>query len=323
VVENKKTTLQQVHERLLRSVHEPTTLRICLIAEAYPFAWAGQCIAWLRNQARYQVMVPQFKDMSSVAGMVQQQQFFAGQTMLWFGASFYELPSKQHGEFSRACDGAGPSISFVWVTPQLPPSLQTMDIVTLPDHLVFDDFVALASLVGVACTERRAAIIRALLKEHSKIRLDEGVLLLRYLELLPQRNTDEAVCALREVYFAYSSLFELAKWFFARNGNALFATWAQLEHEYTYPFWCTFWAEQVWRAYHVTILMRQQRFVDARRVATRLPFSFIQQHWRTVSLDELRHCHRFLYQADNKYKNGSQLAAFDHFYMKYLHHAFK
>lgn len=110
-----------------------------------------------------------------------------------------------------------------------------------------------------------------------------------------------------------SSLFTLAQAFFARKPQDFFPLWNRVKQEYAGVFWTSFWSDQVWRAYYVILLRQQQKVSQAQQLSFRLPFSFLQHDWKTISLVELQKAHQLLYDADYALKNGASEECIDIF----------
>jgi hypothetical protein len=101
-----------------------------------------------------------------------------------------------------------------------------------------------------------------------------------------------------------ASLFALSDAIFQKNKKLALPLWHSVRDTFSIQFWLSFWSEQTWRAYWYIILMRAGRVSDAKKIAYRLPYSFIQKVWRQYDPNALIKAHAFLYDIDSASKNG-------------------
>ena len=120
-----------------------------------------------------------------------------------------------------------------------------------------------------------------------------------------------------------NSLFTLSQHFFGKKNKQFFRQWATMSELYLPPFWATFWADQIWRAYVFCDLMRQKKHAEAKKAHYKLPFSFINRDWSSYKLDELRNAHHFLATLDFQLKNGAGEIGLEHFYIKFFDSKFR
>ena len=116
-----------------------------------------------------------------------------------------------------------------------------------------------------------------------------------------------------------SSLFDLSKYLFARNPQSFFRVWQTMAYTYGEMFWIAYWGDIFWRAYHFSRLSSMGEHEQAKKFATRLPFTLIQGGWRQVSLGELKEALNYVYALDSDIKNGSQAYPFlELLYLKFF-----
>ena len=95
--------------------------------------------------------------------------------------------------------------------------------------------------------------------------------------------------------------------------------WDTFEAEYPMTFWCAYWSEQLWRAYHARYYLDRQQMQQAKSIAYRLPFSYMQKDWKKSTLIELRNAHQWIYELDLAYKNNIETqAGIDLFFTKFF-----
>ena len=96
-----------------------------------------------------------------------------------------------------------------------------------------------------------------------------------------------------------------------------FESWNSMSRDYSDLFWTTFWSEQLFKASAYISLNNGKNFLQAKRIAYRLPFSFIQKDWKMLKVHELAQAHNQLYAIDMNIKNGLN-AHLEHFYLNFM-----
>jgi len=119
------------------------------------------------------------------------------------------------------------------------------------------------------------------------------------------------------------SLFLLSQYFFSKKTKPFFEQWSQSIDTYMPPFWATFWADQVWRAYIYCDLMQQKKYAEAKKAQYKLPFSLINRDWSSLKLSELQKAHQFLAAMDFRLKNGGSPIALELFYGTFFMNKFR
>lgn len=119
------------------------------------------------------------------------------------------------------------------------------------------------------------------------------------------------------------SLFTLSQHFFSKKNKAFFRQWAYMSELYLSPFWISFWADQLWRAYMYIDLMQQNKLIEAKKAQYKLPFSFINRDWKMHGLNELRDAHHCLATLDYQLKNGSSDIGLEYFYTQFFDNKFR
>jgi hypothetical protein len=143
--------------------------------------------------------------------------------------------------------------------------------------------------------------------------------LFAHYELLLGKNSDEFFLHwITRIIDPTSSLFLLSQHFFSKKPKLFFRQWATVADQYLPPFWATFWADQLWRAYMYVDLMQQKKYADAKKVQYKLPFSFINRDWSRYDLAELANAHNCLMNIDFKLKNGSSEIGLEYFYNEFF-----
>ena len=159
--------------------------------------------------------------------------------------------------------------------------------------------------------------ISALVTKYDALSLDQICMLIGYMQVVG-KSEDYAKIVDRVVESEHS-LFTLAQYFFAKNSTDFYTLWISVHEIYPVTFWCVYWSEQLWRAYHVRYFLTKNQTAQAKSMSARLPFSFLQKDWKKVSLDELKNAHQWIYELDRSHKNSIETdAGIDLFYNKFF-----
>lgn len=163
---------------------------------------------------------------------------------------------------------------------------------------------------------------KALLK-YNKLSLDQLCMLVNYSIVIGSKSNDFLENWADKILVPDYSLFQLSKFFFAKDAISFFKYWNLIEHDYAPVFWVSFWSEQIFRALNFIVLQKNGKNVEAKQMAFKLPFSFIQQDWKKISHIELHNAHQFIYLTDYNLKNGCSEILLDLFYAKFFTGNFK
>ncbi|MCB9492943.1 MAG: hypothetical protein H6679_01560 [Epsilonproteobacteria bacterium] len=194
--------------------------------------------------------------------------------------------------------------------------IQTIVLDQAVDHKTFS---ALSTFLTLKHSQGKQAIIKKIFSSVQSMSLDQACMLSCYIDLInPKTASETHDYVLRLLSTELPSLNQLSEHFFAKNAPEFFSTWTQVKDEYPDVFWVTFWSEQIWRAYHVKKFLAAQNFVHAKRMSYRLPYSFLNRHWKTFKLSDLADAYSMLYTIDYSIKRGSTFTSLDLFYAKHF-----
>lgn len=169
------------------------------------------------------------------------------------------------------------------------------------------------------CFQSSAAVFFQMVGQQYKQLSLETILLLGYYSTLIGSGVQEFMHDWYEkIVVPEESLFTLAQCFFARKKDLFFRLWSKLKDQYQGPFWTVFWSEQLWRATQVIELRKQQQLAAAKQMSFRLPFSFMQKDWQTITVQELKNAHQLLYEIDGTIKLGGSLVGLELLYYKFM-----
>jgi hypothetical protein len=100
------------------------------------------------------------------------------------------------------------------------------------------------------------------------------------------------------------TLFELSTAFFARDAKKFMKMFDLLNKEFQAPFWVAYFSEQLFRAFWYIYFKKNNKLVDAQKIAYRLPYSFVQKDWKLHNCKALATLHDKLYRFDCDFKHG-------------------
>jgi hypothetical protein len=196
--------------------------------------------------------------------------------------------------------------------------------VTIPQLLDKPLCKKIVDFFGYQFTERMRYFVDELLAKRPAISLDMFCVCIAYAMVAGKKVDTLLYEWLDELAPREESLFTLSQHFFAKDSRAFFALWMTLKDVYSPQFWISFWSEQIWRAAFFIQLQKNNQIAEAKKTAFKLPFSFIQRHWRSYhSILELQKAHDALYRVDYALKNGAPSYQLELWQVQFLSHAFK
>lgn len=258
-------------------------------------------------------------DFASVKGKLETS--FLGQTVFCWLRNVSDVSVKVRKElFAYLATYTGPNrVAFFAYHADLPRvELRWLDLL-IPEEIDRNLFIAVAThLYGMQeAYARQCAPL--LVSAQTSMQLDDACLLTQYATLVGSKNVASFTHEwLDRLIKPKSSLFILSKHFFAKDARAFLPVWLHLSTQYSMQFWIAFWSEQLWSAAAYVSLMRKNDRLEAKKVASRLPVTFLQKNWRDYSLRELRNAHDCIYSFDYALKNGGSEFGLDLFYSKFF-----
>lgn len=191
--------------------------------------------------------------------------------------------------------------------------------VFLPDKIDKQVFTLLLPWFGIELNAAIKNCIQKLFDRFDYIEFEPASILMRYVPLGMNENLFFQEW-LDLIVTPDQSMFSLSQYLFQRDSTQFFMQWKQIKDAYSSQFWIVFWSEQVWRAAFFVHFSKQRKYSDARKIAYRLPFSFINRDWRKYTASELIAAHDFLYQLDYRFKNNDNSIGLDLFYARFFAH---
>lgn len=198
---------------------------------------------------------------------------------------------------------------------------QSISFIPIPSQIDHEDYICLRAFLG--CTSRESQFSRFLFARAKTISLENACLMHYYQSTLGKNISMFFSEWLEKVLGMQTSLFTLSQYFFSKNAQAFFALKKRYDTEYAQEFWIGYWSLQLWQANIYIEFARQNKIVEGRKYAGRLPFTFMQKDWKHYQPAELAAAHTFLYEVDFNLKNGGSEFGLHVFYLKFLHGHFK
>ncbi len=192
-------------------------------------------------------------------------------------------------------------------------------IIDVPYQVDFATAETILSFFYQKNQRKKCDALKRIFKQTKTLPLDTLCMLVHYTELMNSKNGNELDSYLANITQTQPSLSLLSESFFSNNAADFFAVWSEVERTYPDMFWLAFWSEQFWKAYHVVSFLKKQDFINAKRMSFRLPYSFINIHWKKFSQQELSNFYQDMYLIDAKIKRGcSSNAAMSFFFCSYF-----
>lgn len=233
--------------------------------------------------------------------------FLGMQHILWLG-NLSDLESKKQQQLLDFCATyTGPHTLWFFYAGE--GSSTGCKTIPLPQTISFAEYQALATL-WYPQLARSISSFKDLFIEDA-VDLEFAVMLMQY-HVVVGKHVDLFIDQWAgKLSQSEQSLFTLTTYFFSKQVTPFFRLWKTIEPEYPAVFWSTFWSEQLFRAACVIEAMKANNAPLAKKMAFRLPFSFMQKDYKRVTLGELQIAHQFMYDYDVHVKNNGTVEFLD------------
>jgi hypothetical protein len=257
------------------------------------------------------------EDQASILAKLQTS--FLGQSIVYFLKNFDELgeKEKQHW-FSLLQHYQGPNCIMVYVSDVLTKQQDPHAIIILDPLIDQKNFLQLLHFFDAAFAINKKELVTFLFAQSPALPLDTACLLMHYIRVLGNSAAYFIKHWFSKIVIPEKSLFTLSTYFFAKQQKSFFQLWKEAHIDYSDQFWIAYWSEQLWRAYHYIELSEGKQVAQAKKISSRLPFSFMQRDWKKYKLDELQAAHSYIYELDYALKNGGSSYGLDLFYAKFF-----
>ncbi len=311
---------------LFQLVLDPTVILsrsvVCFRAhQQYPLLFFSALLRQIkkRHDMPIEIIDLSVQDIASVKGRLETS--FLGQRVFCWLRNISDVSVKVRKElFSYLATYTGPNnvAFFAYHADVSRLELQWLDVL-IPEAIDRNQFVILATkMYGMPEVYARQCA-PLLVNPQASMQVDDACLLTQYAMLIGGKNITHFTTEwLDRLIKPKSSLFILSKHFFAKDARSFFPVWLHISKQYPMQFWIAFWSEQLWSAAAYVSLMRRNDRIEAKKVANRLPVTFLQKNWSDYSVRELKKAHDCIYAIDYAIKNGSSEFGLDLFYSQFF-----
>jgi len=292
---------------------------VCFTSSAgYPLLFFSRAIRHLKTSQTMQIQAINCIGTNRQQVIGQLETSFLGATTLYWLRDLSALNAREQTFWYEYCARyAGPNGIWFFAQGNKQKYIYSATI-SIPEVIDKSLFIALSSFFDIALSVRNKQFIIQLFKERSTFDLDTACLLLEYMQLVGVDNKAFFTNTLSSLAPSDESLFALSTAFLAKKSASFYPQWQQLGSQYSEQFWCSFFSDLLWRGAQYIRLARENDMIAARKIAYRLPFSFIKYDWRKLSQQEMVAAHAFIYDADFRFKNSGGYAAFDLFFSTFF-----
>ena len=300
---------------------------VCFVSREYPLLFLVHVISFLQKNGSVTANIDASSGELGLLKAHVSTMSFSGKTAYWCNGMQTISAKKQQEWIDYVQIYAGPhTILFFSNDESVVQKLENKEhilVVTLPDFIASQDFSQISYLVHGVPSEQKTPFIARLTSHTPQLSLDNACLF-AYYDLLLGKNSDtffkEWITHLIE---PTQSLFLLSQHFFSKKHQLFFEQWSYCSEGYLPPFWATFWADQLWRAYMYCDLMQQKKFAEAKKVQYKLPFSLINRDWSSLQLSEIARAHHYVAAIDFRLKNGGSPISLELFYSMFFDNKFR
>lgn len=309
-------------EHISKTKQLPQGTVFCFSGREYPLLFFYRLLSFLKkNNNVIESINCTDVDTASLKAMLSTMSFSGVTT--YYLENFVALPIKKQQEmldYLRSYSGPHKVMLFSEIADEAS-AKKSMHIIALSDVAPRDYFM-IRFLVSEALQEK-STFASELIMRTDQLSLDKACFFAQY-ELLLGKSTDDFFSQwMIHLAEPTHSMFTLSQYFFSKKNRTFFRQWSHMSELYLSPFWVSFWADQLWRAYVYTELMQQKKVVEAKKAQYKLPFSFINRDWSAYSLDELRDAHHCLATLDFQLKNGASDIGLEYFYTQFFDDKFQ
>jgi hypothetical protein len=299
---------------------------ICFLSDSFPLLFFNQLFSFLKSKNTVDVDRLKSLDANDFQGALQQT-FLGERKSYWLGNDLEKLPAKKREKLNSAIKKySGPHTIILFLSKS--DSLATFCkksacVIELEQDINYSFFTMFTKFFEIESQKTKVALIKSFFNRNESVSLDEFCLFMRYLEVASASTMKEFLNNSGMINEASASFYSLSQLFFEKQEKQFFLLWSKLSQNFPDTFWASYWIDQLWRAYHVTLLSRQNKHVEAKRISFKLPFSYLKTTWRTSSLQELSNSCDSVYQIDYALKRGSTFCSLDLFFNNYFKGRFK
>ncbi len=313
------------HINKKKHLPEKSVIYFAGFGDEYPLLFFSQVIAFLQKQNTLVETISLETEDDAAIKVRLSTMGFQGPVFFWFNDIYTVSAKKQRDWINYFKTYTGPHCILFFCNDEssvssLKNSNNCIDVV-LPKEVSLQDLSTIRFLVNDKTEKTNSPVDTGLCMQVMSL---NTLCLLSYYERVAGRNWSLFLKEWGPLLFdSTNSLFLLSQYFFGKKIQPFFSRWSHSYDLYMPPFWPSFWADQLWRAYVYCDLMQKKQYADAKKVQYKLPFSFINRDWSSFTLTELKNAHHYVCALDYSLKNGGSPAALELFFDKFFGNVFR
>ncbi|MGE0010007.1 MAG: hypothetical protein AB7F19_05715 [Candidatus Babeliales bacterium] len=278
---------------------------VCFSHKTYPalfFAHMHRAMRIVHTMQSLDAATISFAEIQTQCNM----SFLGAQHIIWLG-NVSDLDAKKQQQIVQFCSTyTGPHALWFFYNGE---STAIRERVQLPQTMSFSEYQSFC-ILWYPQLARSAHTLKDLFKDDA-IDLEFAAMLMQY-HLVVGKHADLFIDQWAgKLSQSEQSLFTLTTYFFSKQTTPFFRLWKTIEPEYPAVFWASFWSEQLFRAACVIEAMKANNHQLAKKMAYRLPFSFMQKDYKRITIAELQYAHQFMYDYDVHIKNNGSVEFID------------
>ncbi len=301
---------------------------ICFSGKAYPILFFYHLFSFLKNYNTQLIYINcDSTDSASVKALLSTMSFCGTKQYYWLEGFHALSVKKQQDLLAYLKTYNGPHVVLLFTHDVSSVGLSeinndTIETINLPDTIKTYELPMIRFLIDNSDTHQSSDFTAHLALHTDNLSLDNACLCVHYEVIVGKNVADFFSEWVRNIIEPTNSLFTLSQYFFGKKRSLFFKQWAAMTELYAPPFWATYWADQIWRAYIFCNLMKQKKYDESKKAQYKLPFSFINRDWSLYSATELRNAHQFLFELDYRLKNGASEIGLEYFYSQFFDNKF-
>lgn len=297
--------LEQMHRDGSFLTNENVVVFVCL-QDTFPILFTAQLISFLKTkQIPIDIIALENNDISQIFSRLETS-FLGMKISYWLrGLELLDKKSRQQ-LLTYVANYSGPHQILLMISKDNTSYFAKKMCIELPVTIGTQGVQPLLTFLSKN-NSTIAKHMNSFVAKYDSLNLDQFCMLAGYMQVVGKVDDSQHIA--ERVIEPEHSLFVLAQHFFSKNKTDFYSLWALVKDQYPITFWTTYWSEQLWRAYYTRYYLSKGQLPQAKFIAVRLPFSFMQKDWKKVSLAHLKDAHQAMYQLDHAYKNNGETEA--------------
>ncbi len=281
----------------------------CFQGSEYPYSFFYELLRLLEDQKLLPSPLEKLSGTALDSNQLAQRlnQSLLGQySFYWLGSLDQERPKTKEKMLDFLSSYVGQNRVAFFVSDQAKiPRTQNVVRVLINQKISFSEFKELVSFFSNTISPEKLLLVKRFFSKMNVIPFHVAYSFLRYLELINTRLVEQLFSYLSDNLLGMEpSLFQLSEYFFSLKPRSFFKLWSCISSNYPDMFWLAYWSEQLWRAYHVGIFLKNNEFAQAKKMSFRLPYGYLKKDWKRVNGRHLINLFEQLYSIDFARKKG-------------------